>query len=362
MRLVARLESTEDRDGVLHARLAHHHRLEPAGERGVLLDVLPVLVERRRADAPELAPRQRGLQQVAGAHRAIGLPGADDGVQFVDEEDDRAFRGRDLPEDGLQSLLELASELRTGEELTDVERHDPRTPHAFGAVVIDDPDGEPFRDGGLADARFADQHGVVLGAARKHLHAATDLLVPTDHGIDLSGRGPFVQVDRVLLERLEVALRVGIVDLRHAGGLPDPVDRRVDRGPRRTATLEDLPGVAGHLHQPEQQVLGRDVGVLPFLRFTLGPLQDLHRGVRGSRLGAGRLRSSSQFRLGDVADPLGLQSRLRENRRCDAVPILDHRGEDVERREFAVAATGRERLGVGKNLLGEGGESVHLHV
>ena len=39
-------------------RLVDHHRLEPALERLVLLDVLAVLVERRRADAAQLAARR----------------------------------------------------------------------------------------------------------------------------------------------------------------------------------------------------------------------------------------------------------------------------------------------------------------
>src|SRR5829696_3259138 len=52
--LVALLEPAEDRDGVLDGRLADHHGLEAALQRGVLLDVLAVLVERRGADGAQL--------------------------------------------------------------------------------------------------------------------------------------------------------------------------------------------------------------------------------------------------------------------------------------------------------------------
>ena len=61
------------------------HRLEPAFERGVLLDVLAVLVERRGPDHAQLAARQHRLDHVAGVHRAFGRAGADDRVQLVDE-------------------------------------------------------------------------------------------------------------------------------------------------------------------------------------------------------------------------------------------------------------------------------------
>ena len=45
---------------------------------GSPLDVLAVLVERRRADHVQLAARERRLEHVAGVHRALGRAGADD--------------------------------------------------------------------------------------------------------------------------------------------------------------------------------------------------------------------------------------------------------------------------------------------
>ena len=86
--LVALLQAAQDRDGVFDRRLVDQHFLEAPLERGVLLDVLAVLVERGRADAVQLAARQRGLEHVARVHGAFGLAGADHGVQLVDEQDD----------------------------------------------------------------------------------------------------------------------------------------------------------------------------------------------------------------------------------------------------------------------------------
>ena len=120
--LVALLEAAQDRDGVLDRRLRDEDRLEAPLERGVLLDALAVLVERRRADAAQLAARERGLQQVRGVHRALGRARADERVQLVDEEDDLALRRLDLLEHRLEPLLELAAELRAGDERAHVER------------------------------------------------------------------------------------------------------------------------------------------------------------------------------------------------------------------------------------------------
>src|SRR4029453_17769810 len=53
--LVSLPDAEQDVDGLLHRRFLDHHRLEPALEGRVALDVLAVLVERRRTDALELA-------------------------------------------------------------------------------------------------------------------------------------------------------------------------------------------------------------------------------------------------------------------------------------------------------------------
>ena len=120
--LVLVLEAAEDRDRVLDRRLLDHHRLEPALERLVLLDVLAVLVERRRADAAQLAARERGLQEIRRVGRAFGRAGADERVQLVDEQDHAALGRRDLLEHGLQALLELAAVLRAGDQRAEIER------------------------------------------------------------------------------------------------------------------------------------------------------------------------------------------------------------------------------------------------
>ena len=72
MDLVPLAQAAQDRNRVLDGRLAHQHRLEAALERGVLLDVLPVLVERGGADGVQLAACQHRLQHLRGVHGAFG--------------------------------------------------------------------------------------------------------------------------------------------------------------------------------------------------------------------------------------------------------------------------------------------------
>ena len=126
VRLVALLQTAQDRDRVGDRRLADEDRLEAPLERRVLLDVLAVLVERRRADGAQLAAREHRLQEVRRVDGALGRARADDRVQLVDEEDDLAGGVLDLREHRLQPLLELAAVLRAREQRADVER-----PHAL---------------------------------------------------------------------------------------------------------------------------------------------------------------------------------------------------------------------------------------
>ena len=164
VRLVLLLDAAQDLDGVLDAGLADEDLLEPALQRGVLLDPLAVLVERGRADHVQLAAGQHRLEHVAGVHRGVAAgTGADDRVQLVDERDELAAGVLDLLEHGLEPLLELAAVLRPGHHRGQVEAEHPAALERVGHVAGDDPLGEPLDDGGLADAGLADQHRVVLG-------------------------------------------------------------------------------------------------------------------------------------------------------------------------------------------------------
>jgi len=72
------LEPSQNGDGVLDARLIDHHGLEAAFERGVLLDVFAILVERGRADGPQFAARKLGLEHVARIDRSLARARADE--------------------------------------------------------------------------------------------------------------------------------------------------------------------------------------------------------------------------------------------------------------------------------------------
>ncbi len=71
---------------------------------------------------------------------------------------------------------------------------------ALGHVAAHDALCQALDDGGLADARLADQHRIVLGAAGEHLDDPADLLVAADDRVELALARELGQVAAVLLE------------------------------------------------------------------------------------------------------------------------------------------------------------------
>ena len=200
--LVALLEATQDRDGVLHRRFLHTHLLEAPLKRRILFHALAVFVQRRRPDAMQLAPGQGRLQHVAGVDGALGLARADHVVQFVDEENDLALLLGQLVEHALQALLEFTAELGAGDQCTQVQskysfRLDPLRNFAVGDALR-----KTLDDGRLAHTGFADEHGIVLGAPLQNLHRAPDLVVAPDDRIEFALFGLFGEIDGVLFQRL----------------------------------------------------------------------------------------------------------------------------------------------------------------
>ena len=80
MNFVPLLQTTQDRNGVFHARLADINLLEAAFERCVFLNIFLVFIQRRRANATQVTARQCRLQHVRSVDCAFSRAGADQRV------------------------------------------------------------------------------------------------------------------------------------------------------------------------------------------------------------------------------------------------------------------------------------------
>ncbi len=80
MHLVALFQAAENSNRVFLVGLVNQHLLKTAFQGGVLLDILPVFIERSRTDTVQLAPGEGRLEHIAGIHGPLRLTGADHGV------------------------------------------------------------------------------------------------------------------------------------------------------------------------------------------------------------------------------------------------------------------------------------------
>ena len=294
VRLVAIAQSLEDVDGQRNRRLLDLHRLEPALQRSVLLEVLAVLVDRRRADGLQLAPRQHRLQDRRRVDRALGGACAHQRVDLVDEQHDVAARA-DLLQHLLQALLEVAAIPATRNQRAEVERVELLPRQSLGHVVGDDPLGQTLDDGRLAHAGLADQHGVVLRTARQDLHDALDLFMAADDRVELAVAGQLRQVAAELVEhrgarravaRARALARTdGLLALAARHQLDDLLAHPAEVRPQAD---EHGGGDALALtYETEEHVLGADVAVAELKRLTQRELEDL-LGPRRERRGPAR--------------------------------------------------------------------------
>lgn len=124
-------------------------------------------------------------------------------------------------------------------------------PEAVRHFAVDDALGQALDDGGLADAGFADQHRVVLGPPLQDLDGPADLVVATDHRVELAFLGALGHVDGVLVQRLARLLDVRVVHRFAATQVGHGILQRLARHALAEQQLAE-PGVLVHRGQQYQ--------------------------------------------------------------------------------------------------------------
>ena len=193
VRLVFIPQTLQNFNGGLRRRLAYSHRLEPAFQSGILLDVLAVLVEGGGAHHTNFAPGQGGLEDVGGVHGPFGGACAHDGVQLVDEEDHIAGLLH-LVDGLLDTLFKLAPVFGAGHHARQIQREHPLVQQLLRHIRRGDALGKTLGDGRLAHTRLTDENGIVLGTPGQDLDHPLDLLFSADDGIQLTLPGTLRQI------------------------------------------------------------------------------------------------------------------------------------------------------------------------
>jgi hypothetical protein len=112
-----------------------------------------------------IPPRQGRFDQVGGIHRAIRFARPHQRVHFVDEQNNLA-RGLVI---SVRIAFNRSSNspryLAPSNQRAHIQRHQAFVAQGFGHIAIDNAQRHAFGDGGFADTWFADQYGVIFGAA-----------------------------------------------------------------------------------------------------------------------------------------------------------------------------------------------------
>ena len=123
-------------------------------------------------------------------------------MQFVDEQQRFALAFTDVVQDRLQPFLELPAEFGARYQRAHVQREDRLVLESLGHVAAHYPLGKPFHDRRFAYARFAYQHGVVLGLPGKDPDHVPYLGIPADDGVEFLLPGALNEVETVLRQRV----------------------------------------------------------------------------------------------------------------------------------------------------------------
>ena len=89
-----------------------------------------------------------------------------------------------LIDDALEAFFKLTAVHRASHKRANIQLEQALVHERGRDIAFDDALGEPFDDGGLADAGFADERGVVLGAARQNLNDAFDFHLATNDRVE----------------------------------------------------------------------------------------------------------------------------------------------------------------------------------
>ena len=235
-------------------------------------------------------------------------------MQFVNEGDDLTIGVLDFLQHGLQAFFKLTAVLGTRHHGREVEGDHAAVAQRLGNVALHNALGETLHNRGLADARLANEHGVVLSATREHLNNAANFVIASNNRVQLAGPSDLGEVTSVLFEGLKGALGILSGNALTATNL--------------TQSSEQLFAIGAHeLREGDHDVINREEIITEITAKSI-------RGFHG-------------------AASLGRQSRLRSTRGSGLA--RDDVGQSSHHRE-GVDAGGRHEGSCHATLLRNGGE------
>ena len=180
--LVFVFDVVEDLHRLLDARRLDHDLLEATFQGAIFFDVLTVFIQGGGTNALDLSTRECRLEHVGSVQRTACASCANDGVDFVDEQNDvrRLFQ---LIHHRLHAFLKLTSVLGACHQRSDVQRDNAFVEQHTADLFLHDAEGQTFCNCTLSHAGFSHQDGVVLFAAAQDLTDTLNFLGASHNGV-----------------------------------------------------------------------------------------------------------------------------------------------------------------------------------
>ena len=129
-------------------------------------------------------------------------------MDLIDEEDDLACAVDHFLDYSFQAFLKFSLVLRACDQGSHIQGIYHLALEVLRDVAVDDLAGDSLRNRRLADAWFTNEDRVVLCPPAQYLEDTTDLVIPSDDGIEFSRGRLFIEVHGVLGKELQFAVRV----------------------------------------------------------------------------------------------------------------------------------------------------------
>ena len=269
-------------------------------------------------------------------------------MQLIDEQDDLALGLFHLGKDGLQPFLKFAAVFCTRNQRAHIQRENGLILKRLRDFIGDDALRQSFDDGRLADARFADENGVVLRLAGQDADHVSDLVVTADDRVHLLLSRALDKVGAVFFKGLVGVLRRVVCHaLIAADGLQS----------LQNGFFFDVIGaeqvfqrIVRAVDQGKQQMLDGDEVVLHALGklFRLRQcLIDLARDIEavGLPAGAGHARELVDLRRDGGIQALDGNAHLFQKLRHKAAVLLQQRREQMHLLDLLVLILNGQLLG-----------------
>ena len=127
-------------------------------------------------------------------------------MDLIDEEDDATLGLRHLVDHAFQTLLKLTLILRSSHQCTHIERVELLVLQVLWYVATHDTSCQTLNDSGLTCTRFTNQNRVVLCSTTQNLQQPSDLIITTNHWVELTLACEVYQVFGILFEALIVLI------------------------------------------------------------------------------------------------------------------------------------------------------------